>query len=38
LKAGTRGSNLAIVQTKNIITQLSKITDEEVKQKYRRYK
>ena len=31
MKAGTRGSNLAIVQTKNIITQLSKITDEEVK-------
>ncbi len=30
LKAGTRGSNLAIVQTKNIITQLSKITDEDV--------
>jgi hydroxymethylbilane synthase len=33
LKAGTRGSNLAMVQTKNIITQLSKITDEEVKLK-----
>ena len=30
LKAGTRGSNLAMVQTKNIITQLSNITDEEV--------
>ena len=33
MKAGTRGSNLAMVQTKNIITQLSKITDEEVKLK-----
>jgi hydroxymethylbilane synthase len=33
LKAGTRGSNLAMVQTKNIITLLSKITDEEVKLK-----
>ncbi len=31
MKAGTRGSNLAMVQTKNIITQLSKITEEEVK-------
>jgi hydroxymethylbilane synthase len=30
LKAGTRGSRLAMVQTKNIITELSKITDEEV--------
>ncbi len=30
LKAGTRGSSLAMVQTKNIITELSKITDEEV--------
>jgi len=30
LKVGTRGSRLAMVQTKHIITQLSKITPEEV--------
>jgi len=30
LKAGTRGSRLAMVQTKHIITELSKITDEKV--------
>lgn len=30
MKAGTRGSNLAIIQTKNIITHLSKITDEKI--------
>jgi hydroxymethylbilane synthase len=30
LKAGTRGSNLALVQTKNIITHLSKITNDKV--------
>jgi len=30
LKVGTRGSSLAMVQTKYIIAQLSKITDEEV--------
>jgi len=29
LQVGTRGSSLAMVQTKNIITSLSKITDEE---------
>lgn len=33
MKAGTRGSNLAMVQTEYIITQLSKITDEEIKVK-----
>ena len=30
LKVGTRGSSLAVVQTKSIINQLSKVTDEEV--------
>lgn len=30
MKAGTRGSNLAMVQTQYIITQLSKITNEEI--------
>jgi hydroxymethylbilane synthase len=30
LQVGTRGSSLAMVQTKNIITSLSKITDEEI--------
>jgi len=30
LQVGTRGSSLAMVQTKNIITSLSKITDEKI--------
>ncbi|MDO5836295.1 MAG: hydroxymethylbilane synthase [Methanobacterium sp.] len=30
MQVGTRGSSLAMVQTKNIITSLSKITDEEI--------
>ena len=30
MKVGTRGSSLAVVQTKSIINQLSKVTDEEV--------
>jgi len=30
LKVGTRGSNLAMTQTKNIISQLSKIINEDI--------